>query len=140
MAFISAADFSAQIKPGILNQLIDNDSTILDAAIAMGEEELWSYLSPRFDADAVLAAIDPDRNAMVLNCAVDITLYHLHSRVTPNQVPGVRKDRYDAAIDWLKGVASGEINPRLPIRLFKDTNDQTPNFRMGSNQKFNTEY
>lgn len=53
---------------------------------------------------------------------IDITLYHLHSRINPRNIPDLRKDRYDGnrdaqtlgAIGWLKQVAAGKINADLP--------------------------
>lgn len=62
------------------------------------------------------------RNQQIVLYLLDITLYHLHSRINPRNIPDLRKERYDGnspnqtggAIGWLKKVASGDINADLP--------------------------
>lgn len=63
-----------------------------------------------------------NRNQLILMYMIDMTLYHLHSRINPRNVPDIRVVRYDGngpnqtggAIGWLKKVMSGEISPDLP--------------------------
>jgi len=62
-----------------------------------------------------------NRNQQIVMYLLDITLYHLHSRINPRNIPDLRKERYDGnnatqnggAIAWLK-VASGDITADLP--------------------------
>lgn len=56
-----------------------------------------------------------NRDQQMVMYFVDITLFHLHSRITPRNVPQLRIDRYSAAIDWLKMCARGEVTPNLPV-------------------------
>lgn len=59
---------------------------------------------------------DPDwglstsRNPYLIMILVDIVLYHLHSRISPNNIPKIRMDRYDEAMSWLKQVSKGEAS------------------------------
>lgn len=63
-----------------------------------------------------------NRNQQIVLYLLDITLYHLHSRINPRNVPDLRKERYDGnapnqlggAIGWLKKVAGGEVNADIP--------------------------
>lgn len=63
-----------------------------------------------------------NRNQQVVLFLLDITLYHLHSRINPRNVPDLRKERYNGnsptdsggAIGWLKSVAHGNVNADLP--------------------------
>lgn len=63
-----------------------------------------------------------NRNQQIVMHLLDITLYHLHARINPRNVPDLRKDRYDGnresqtlgAIGWLKMVAKGTVNADLP--------------------------
>ena len=63
-----------------------------------------------------------NRNQQIVMYLLDITLYHLHSRINPRNVPDLRKERYDGnnatqnggAIAWLKRVSSGDITADLP--------------------------
>lgn len=79
------------------------------------------------------------RNPTVLMYTIDIALYHVHTRLNPRQIPEIRVNRYQAAIDYLKDVAEGVVTPSVPIR--KDNEDKDiMNFRMGSNQRFKSDY
>lgn len=63
-----------------------------------------------------------NRNQQIVMYLIDITLYHLHSRINPRNIPELRMIRYDGnnalqtggAIGWLKKVASGDITADLP--------------------------
>ena len=63
-----------------------------------------------------------NRNQQIVMYLIDITLYHLHSRINPRNIPDLRKERYDGnnpqqnggAIAWLKRVASGDLTADLP--------------------------
>lgn len=62
------------------------------------------------------------RNQQIVLYLLDITLYHLHSRINPRNIPDLRKERYDGngpnqvggAIGWLKKVNSGDVTADLP--------------------------
>jgi hypothetical protein len=68
-----------------------------------------------------------NRNQQIVMYLLDVTLYHLHSRINPRNVPDLRKERYDGnnatqnggAIAWLKRVASGDLTADLPNILPK---------------------
>jgi len=68
---------------------------------------------------------------------IDITLYHLHARINPRNVPELRMQRRDEAIKWLQGVRDGKLQPNLP--LYDTTEDDGANslLRWESNQKLN---
>jgi hypothetical protein len=63
-----------------------------------------------------------NRNQQIVMYLLDITLYHLHSRINPRNIPDLRKERYDGnnpsqnggAVAWLKRVASGDLTADLP--------------------------
>jgi hypothetical protein len=63
-----------------------------------------------------------NRNQQIVMYLIDITLFHIHSRINPRNIPDLRKERYDGnnptqnggAIAWLKRVASGDITADLP--------------------------
>lgn len=63
-----------------------------------------------------------NRNQQIVLFLIDITLYHLHSRINPRNVPDLRKERYNGnsptdsggALGWLKSVASAKVNADLP--------------------------
>lgn len=56
-----------------------------------------------------------NRNQQIVTYLIDITLYHIHSRIAPRNIPDLRVKRYDDALQWLKMAAKGEITAALPI-------------------------
>ena len=80
-----------------------------------------------------------NRNQLIVMYLIDITLYHLHARINPRNVPELRNIRYDGnnatqnggAIGWLKRVASGDVTADLPSIL----PEQGLSIRWGSNAK-----
>jgi hypothetical protein len=56
-----------------------------------------------------------NRDQQMLLYFVDIALYHVHSRISPRNIPQLRIDRYNAAISWLKMCANGDVTPALPV-------------------------
>ena len=66
--------------------------------------------------DTALWAASDNRNQQLVNCCVDIALYHVHSRIAPHNIPDLRVKRYDDAIAWLRRCAKGEdVTPNIPV-------------------------
>lgn len=114
MIFLQETDFKKQIREDTLDRIINDDASILYNAELATIAEIESYLRVRFDVSQIWNKTDTQRNALLVMYAVDILLYHIHSRIAPQQIPPLRGIRYDSAIAWLKAVAKGEISPNLP--------------------------
>jgi hypothetical protein len=61
-----------------------------------------------YPEDATYWTFGDDRDPLILTYCIDITLYHVHSRINPRNIPQLRIDRYDMAMMWLKGIKTGE--------------------------------
>lgn len=80
-----------------------------------------------------------NRNQQIVMYLIDITLYHLHSRINPRNIPELRAIRYDGnnatqnggAIGWLKMVASGTVTADIPSIV----PEQGVSIRWGSNEQ-----
>ena len=67
--------------------------------------------------------VGDNRNQQIVLFLIDVTLYHLHSRINPRNIPDLRKERYNGnsptdsggAIGWLKSVSKGNVNADLPV-------------------------
>lgn len=86
-----------------------------------------------------------NRCQQLLAYMVDVVLYHLHTRISPRNIPPLRFKRYDGspdnpgnggAIGWLKMAAQGEVTVNLP-RLQPI---QGSRIRYGGNVKLNNSY
>ena len=56
-----------------------------------------------------------NRSQQLLTTVVDIALYHVHSRISPRNIPDLRVKRYDDARNWLKMASRGEITASIPM-------------------------
>lgn len=120
--FITLEDYDASIHREILDALLRHDSEIADSAIIeicedRAIDEMRSYMDKFYDCKAIFEATGSARNQLVLMMALDIAIYHIFCQHNPYKMSKIREDRYNRAIEWLKGVASGKITiadaPRL---------------------------
>ena len=122
-AFINIEDYDASIHREILDSLLRADSENYDPQIIEICEdraiaEMTSYLNKTYDVNAIFSATGSERNALILMFALDITIYHIFCQHNPYKISQIRQDRYERAVEWLKGVMKGDITiadaPRLP--------------------------
>ena len=74
------------------------------------------------------------RSAQMVLAMVEFTLYHLHKRIAPNNIPDIRVKAYDDTNLWLKDCASGERTPKIPL---KQTIDHITRIRSGARRSRN---
>lgn len=143
--FINTTDYDATIHKEILDSLLRKDSASYDPQIIeicedRAISEMRSYLNKAYDCDAIFSATGTDRHALILMFAIDITVYHIFCQHNPYKISKIRQDRYDRAIEWLKGVMKGDITidgaPLLPAEELGDNSpwqiqadDIRPTFR-----------
>lgn len=114
MTYITLDDFDLVIQQTQLNQLIGSNTAALDIAVEMAKEEVKTYLVQKYKIDDEYLLTGSARNLQIRLSIVDITLFTLHSRIAPNNVPELRQKRYDNTIAWLKACAKGAVTPTLP--------------------------
>lgn len=131
LTFLTNDDFGVQIRTQILNIINQSDPTKTERAELDALAEMQSYLNGKYDTAAIFSATGNNRNAQIVMYCIDILLYHLHSNISPNNVPDLREKRYEQAINWLKMVAADKLNPNLPIIAGQEGG----NFIGGSNTK-----
>lgn len=121
--FINTSDYDATIHREILDSLLRKESTAYDPQIIEICEyraiaEMKGYLNKTYDCEKIFSAEGEKRNALILMFAIDITVYHIFCQHNPYKLAKIRQDRYDRAIEWLKGVMNGDITidgaPKLP--------------------------
>lgn len=113
MAYVNNSDFNLLIQDANLQQVISANSAILEQAVLVAIGEARSYLVQKFKFDDELAKEGTDRDTQLLNYIIDLALYHVHSRISPRNIPVLRETRYSNAIEWLRMCATGEVTPKL---------------------------
>lgn len=121
--FITIQDYDASIHKEILDSLLRVDAPTYDPQIVEICEdraiaEMRSYMNKTYDCDAIFSATGSDRHQLVLMFAIDIAIYHIYCQHNPYKISPIRQQRYDRAIEWLRGLQNGDITidsaPRLP--------------------------
>ena len=127
--FITIDDYDATIHREILDSLLRTESASYDPQIIeicedRAVAEMRSYLNKTYDCEAIFSATGSDRHALILMFAIDITVYHIFCQHNPYKMAKIRQDRYDRAVEWLKGVMRGDITidgaPLLPDEELSD--------------------
>jgi len=132
--FIKIEDYDASIHREILDALVREDNSVIEICEDRAIEQMRSYLSRRYDCNAVFCASGDKRNALVLMMAIDIAVYHIFCLANPLKLSQMRKDRYERALEWLKQVADGGISVDIP-QLPDDIQQKYSQFVMISNSK-----
>ena len=128
--FIEMKDYDATIHQEILNAVTREDDAIVEVCEDQAIAEMRGYLESRYDCDKIFAARGNERNALILMFAKDITIYHVMCVHNPQKFAEIRKDRYERAIEWLKGVSRLEISIADVPLLDKDTLKEKMPFQM----------
>lgn len=76
-----------------------------------------------------------NRDASLVECLVDMTLYDVHAVINPRNIPTLRADRYKKSMDWLKDIRDGKLDMNLPdkggqvgYRIRFGSNEQNVNY------------
>lgn len=133
--FITLTDYKTSIHDEILDALTRNDDEILEICEDRAISEMRSYLSARYDCDAIFSATGTDRHQLILMMALDITIFHVFCVHNPQKMSQIRKDRYDRAIEWLVAVSKGNINIDGAPILNQDDAKTHDNHVLSSNPK-----
>jgi phage gp36-like protein len=136
--FLKDTDYKKQIRDWIRNIINYNDSSVQEDCELAAQAEMETYLNSRYDIASIFSTTQPeeDRNRLIVLYLVDITLYHLHSNISPDTIPELRESRYKAAITWCKDVAKGTISPILPEKDIEIPGTVQAFFH-GGNDKYN---
>lgn len=152
MAFIEIEEMKTVMYDYQLDQITDNDDSIISMGIATAIEEVRSYLTPNnqhqfrdgrliYDTEAIFSATGTDRNDLILAITKTVAEWWITQLCNADIVYEQIKDRYDRATKWLNQLKDGELNlTTLPqLDLFGDDNPNAAQLFYGSRTKFNHE-
>ena len=137
--FITLTDYDATIHREILDSLLRTGSETFDPQIVeicedRAVSEMRSYLGKQYDCDAIFSARGAERHQLILMFAVDITVYHIFCQHNPYKMSKIRQDRYDRAIEWLKGVMQGDVTIDGAPLLSEETLEQNSRWQIQSDE------
>jgi phage gp36-like protein len=137
-AFITIDDYDASIHKEILDSLLradlqSYDPNIIEICEDRAISEMTSYLNKTYDCAQIFAKTGNERHPLILMFALDIAIYHIFCQHNPYKISAIRKERYERAIDWLKGVMSGDITVADAPLLSTDDLEDNSRWQIKSN-------
>mgnify|MGYP001057299711 CR=1 FL=1 len=114
LIWLKDSDFLQLIKQDVLNQVTQADHGILETAEATAIKEVQGYLRGKYDLTQIFTPGE-NRDNLIVMIVTDVLLYHLHSRINPQQIPELRQSRYDEAKRMLGEIRNGAIDLGLPL-------------------------
>lgn len=146
MPYIDKNDLLTYIKLEVLNQVVEDDDTFIDATILVAQEEAASYVRPRYNVPTEFNKTAGSRCQLFMMIVCIITIYRLHMRANPVQIPLIWVNEYNGnhsetaswggVIKTLMMVQNGNIDIDLP----KISPAQNRAFEGGSNTKYSSTF
>lgn len=100
--------FLTKINETELNKLTGTSDTNLEKAIMAADSLIDSYA---VNVTTIPMTAPPE---IVKQLSYDIAVFYLHDRIQYSDIPERVKDKYDAAVNYLKDIASGKANLGVP--------------------------
>lgn len=113
--FITEEDYRVVVGENALKIISQVSAENRNNAEAQAQEEIASYLRPKYDCKTVFAAEGEHRNRLIVMFTCDIALYHMAASLPQKMGVEIRKERYERAVKWLEGVQAGKTVPDLPV-------------------------
>ena len=135
MANISKADLLFYIDEIELNQIIDNDDTLLERPMDDAEDRVKKKIEQRYNADAILA--DLDNFQTIRKIIVCIAIYNIYDRVAVRHMPENKKEAFALAEQDLYMISNGEWNPNLPLIPLESDQEVSSGESYGNFDEFN---
>lgn len=130
--FLTLDDYKSVCSDFEMEQLsaLTDDRLIAEGAAL---EQIASYTRHRYDMQKAFAAEGEERNAMLVQCAVNITLWLMIHRLPQSMGHERRECLYNDSVKWLLNVQNSKASPSLPTYTREDgTTDAHNPVRYGS--------
>ena len=111
--FVEISEMNTHIFEENMDLIDGGDDIIMTSAIDSAVSEAKSYLSG-YDVAAIFGTSGSARHPLLVTFIKDMALWHFLNLANPGNELEFRRSRYNAAIDWLKGVRRGDNTPDLP--------------------------
>jgi phage gp36-like protein len=135
--FLTITDYEALIKNIELSRIINFNHTLRLQCESTAQSIIESYLRDKYDVALIFGQVGNARHPIMMKIMIDIALYELFSRITPDQIPDIRKERYEQDILWLKDIAKNLISVDLPLLPIPEGDPTSSSVMIISNPKQN---
>ncbi len=133
--FISKEEIKTHLYDYQVDQITDNDDSIVTSAIDTAVSEVKSYLANRYDVDTIFAATGSERSALIVEHVKVCAVYHLLLLCNVDAIYERYEKAYERSTKFLQQVADGLLSPDLPY-LQTGNGSPTGTIQLKSNPKF----
>jgi hypothetical protein len=138
MAFIEQTDLERYILPEDLEQIIEDDATVVPGAIDDGIEYSKEKLRQRYDVEHEFAKTGNDRHRQLLKQTIAVVLFYICERIPTDVLPENREMAFMRADSWLNECASGKRMPDM--KTIDDENQVGLAIRYGKTSQSNNNH
>lgn len=157
MQFIKYEELLLKIKENVLEDIIEDTgitsgSTILSEIEAESIAEIRSYCDQYYNMDILLSAATGQttgvssgytnsqitRDKFLVKLIIDIMLYNISCKLTPDNIPMIRQQRYDQAKSDLDKISKRLIVPNWPAARRDYLTENTSEMLYYSEEQNNT--
>jgi hypothetical protein len=131
MAYLEKTDFEAAIRANRLDQLIDENDSILESAVETAESEVVDALCSTYNVAEIFSQVGESRYKSVMQWMRHLAIYYMYERAPDELVPARVIKNYDDTKKTLESIARGKMSVNLPRPLTEDGKKKTA-FRWGS--------
>lgn len=124
--FLNVEDYRSVCDDFEFEQITHSHET-REAAETAAMEQIASYLRSRYDIERAFAQQGECRNAMLVQCAVNIALWLMVHRLPQSMGHERRECLYNDAVKWLRDVQASKASPDLPLYISSDGSTDTHN-------------
>lgn len=124
--FLNVEDYRSVCDDFEFEQITHSPET-REAAETAAMEQIASYLRSRYDIERAFAQQGECRNAMLVQCAVNIALWLMVHRLPQSMGHERRECLYNDAVKWLRDVQASKASPDLPLYISSDGSTDTHN-------------
>ena len=133
--FITKDEIKTHLYDYQIDQITDDDDSIVASAIDTAVAEVKSYLANRYDVSAIFSTSASDRSPLIVEHVKVCAVYHLLLLCNVDAIYDRYEKAYDRSIDFLKKVADGLLSPDLPY-LQTQSGRPSGTIQLKSNKKF----
>jgi phage gp36-like protein len=109
MAFIVKSDLVRYIDETTIDQLTDDDDTLVTEAIKDAEERISERIGQRVNTATEFAKSGANRQRSLLKHCISLAIYYLFERLYTDVLPEGRIQAMQYAEAWLEDVSKGKI-------------------------------
>jgi len=133
-SFLSQDDYKVKLQNRHLQQIIEDDATVLDVAEETAIQVVKDALHARYNIENIFSQSGSNRAANVVRWCTCLVVYYIYERIPDKLIPERVVDEYERTLETLELISDAKQSVDLPRKVDAE-NEVLTKFRWGSNSK-----